>query len=275
MRVFGIIGDQRVIHSRSPELFNAVMQAAGIDGLYVPFPVKAEDIGEALKAIRVLHLTGVNVTVPFKEAVIAHLDILSEGAKIIGAINTISLHGEKLKGYNTNAVGFMNALASRGIDPAGKSALVFGTGGAARAVVFMLTWLKTRQVYVVGRDAAKARALVQRVGGVALPLAQLVEQPLPVDLIVNATSVTTAQESGAEWSEAVTASRLTGLQWVIDLNYGRSESLWQERAQRQAAIFMDGLPFLAAQARQSLSLWTGVEVDIGLFLEVLKSRKRE
>jgi shikimate dehydrogenase len=74
------------------------------------FKVSPNDVGQALQSLRILNIAGANVTVPYKETVIPHMDILSEGANIIGAINTIVRNGAELKGYNTNAIGFMDAL---------------------------------------------------------------------------------------------------------------------------------------------------------------------
>ena len=113
----------------------------------MPFKVAPEQLGQALQSLRVLNIAGANITIPYKEAVIPYLDVLSEGANIIGAINTIVLNGDKLKGYNTNAIGFMDALSYAGYEVEDKSAMVFGTGGAARAVVFILNWLRTKTIY--------------------------------------------------------------------------------------------------------------------------------
>ena len=91
-----------------------------------------------------LNVAGANVTTPYKEAMIPYLDELSEGATIIGSINTIVRKGNKLKGYNTNAIGFMDALKDAGLDARRQISPCFGTGGAARAVVFILNWVHAK-----------------------------------------------------------------------------------------------------------------------------------
>ena len=151
MKVFCILSDERVYSSKSPVMFSRVLQRVGIQAAYVPFKVNPKNLGLALQSLKVLNISGANVTVPFKEKVIPHLDVLSEGANIIGAINTIVCNGDSLKGYNTNAIGFMDALNDADFEVAGKSALVFGTGGAAKAVVFMLNWLRAATIRVAGR----------------------------------------------------------------------------------------------------------------------------
>jgi len=140
MKVFCIISDERAHRLKSPAIFTTVLKDMGIKGSYVPFQVAPDDVGQALQSLRILNIAGANVTVPYKEAVIPHLDILSEGANIIGAINTIVRNGNELKGYNTNAIGFMDALNEVEFDAEGASALVFGTGGGGQGghVYFIL-----------------------------------------------------------------------------------------------------------------------------------------
>ncbi len=136
MKVFCMLGDQRAFRSKTPAMFSEVLKQVGIKGYCVPFMVEPKQIGQALQSFRYLNIDGAIIAVPFKEVIIPHLDILSEGATIIGAVNIVVHDGKVLKGYNTNAVGFMDALGEAGFDVAGKSALVFGTGGVAKAVIF-------------------------------------------------------------------------------------------------------------------------------------------
>ena len=91
-------------------MFSRVMEKVGLRSAYVPFRIRPEHIGQAVQSLRILNMAGANVTVPYKEAVVPHLDVLSEGANIIGAVNTIVQTGDTLKGYNTNAIGIMDAL---------------------------------------------------------------------------------------------------------------------------------------------------------------------
>lgn len=268
MNVYCIISDERAYRSKSPAIFSAVLKRAGINGAYVPFAVKPENLGQALQSLRILNIAGANVTVPYKETVIPYLDVLSEGANIIGSINTIVRNGDELKGYNTNAIGIMDALNNAGFDTESKSALVFGTGGAAKAVVFILNWLRTHSVFVTGRNYEKSRQIVGRFGGQALPLSTLPGQSLSVDLVVNATSVSSPDES-AEMASLVEKLQVPGCRLVLDLNYGRTHNFWQDMALRENIDFMDGLSALAYQARRTFALWTGIQVPPEEFLKAL------
>ena len=268
MQVYCILGDERVMRSKSPAIFSTVIKRIGLKGAYVPFKVEPDQIGSALHSIKVLNIAGANITIPFKEAVLPHLDILSEGANIIGAINTIVRNGKVLKGYNTNAIGFMDALNNAGFDVEGKSALVFGTGGAAKAVVFILNWLRTTSISVTGRNLEKTLQMVNRFGGETILLDDLSDRTLSADIIVNATSVSSPDES-PDMAARLKNINVKGCELVVDLNYGRSENFWQDLARRNGSRFMDGLTSLAYQCRRTLALWTGIQVPPEEFMKAL------
>jgi shikimate dehydrogenase len=264
-RTFCILSDERVFHAQSPNIFNAAIRHAGLKGVYVPFMVLENELGQALQSLKVFNIDGANITVPYKEKVIAHLDVLSEGANIIHAINTITIKDGVLKGFNTNAVGFMKALEEVGFNAAGKASLVFGTGGAARAVVFILNWLRAAPIFVAGRNINKTKALVNELGGEAVPLEDIASESVNAELLVNATSVSSPCES-TEMAALVENLKIRQCQWVVDLNYGREDNFWLNLAFKLGTRFMDGLPMLAHQASRSFSLWTGIQIPPAIFL---------
>ncbi len=268
MKVFCILSDERAGQSKSPIMFSRVLNRQGINGTYVPFVVKPEDLSQAVQSIRILNMAGANITVPYKEAVIPLLDVLSEGANIIGAVNTIVRDGDRLKGYNTNAIGIMDALNEAGFEVDGKAALVFGTGGAARAVVFILNWLRAANIYVAGRNRGKTKALIDSLGGVSLDLSSFSEPSMPVDIVINATAVSSGDES-PEMADLVSRLEIPGCQLIFDLNYGRQRNFWEELARSKDIRFMDGLSALAYQARRAFALWTGLQVPPEEFLAAL------
>jgi shikimate dehydrogenase len=265
MKIFCILGDERAYLSKSPAMFQAILKQTGINGAYVPLKVAPQDIGQAVMSLRVLNIAGANVTVPYKESVIPHLDILSEGANIIGAINTIVRIGDDLKGYNTNAIGVMDALSQAKFEIPGKTVLLFGTGGASKAIAFILNWLRADQVYIAGRSTAKIDAMVDRFGGIPILIDDLENQTLPVELMINATSISSTEES-SELAELIKTLKLPACRLIMDLNYGRRENFWQKKAQENNIHFMDGLSPLAFQARRTFALWTGLTVQPQDFL---------
>jgi shikimate dehydrogenase len=268
MQVFCILGDARAAYSKSPAMFSKVMQNVGLNAVYVPFKISPEKLGSAMGGVRALNIAGANVTAPFKEAVIPHLDLLSEGAQIIGAVNTITCNGSILKGYNTNAIGFMKALEKIGIDISGKPALVFGSGGAARAVIFMLKWLNADPILIAGRTPKKIDNIVMRIGGIGQVLAKMDTTAVRAHIVVNATSVSNRTDA-PEMTATVSNLHLSNCRLIVDLNYGKTPSIWQELARAQNVSFMDGLPILAQQARNSFFLWTGMDVEVSEFMNAI------
>ncbi|MEE4357551.1 MAG: shikimate dehydrogenase [Desulfococcaceae bacterium] len=269
-KVFCILSDERAFRSKSPAMFNKVLRRTGIDGIYVPFMVEPGHIEDAVKGLRALNIAGANVTLPYKESVLPLVDVLSEGANIIGAINTIARDREILKGYNTNAIGFMDALEEAGFETAGKSALVFGNGGAARAVVFMLNWLRAGRIMVAGRSKEKTGRIISRIGGQAVDMESVPESPVQADIVINATSVSEEQE-GPELAGIAQKMQIPDCRLLIDLNYGRDDCFWEKIAKEKNIHYMDGLPILANQARRSFALWTGLDLEPEEFLNALKS----
>jgi shikimate dehydrogenase len=272
-KVFCIFGDERVFNAKSPLLFSSILKKIGFNGSYVPFMVAPHQIGEAVCSMRALNMAGANVTAPYKESVITHLDVLSEGANIVGAVNTITRNGDILKGYNTNAVGFMNAMTETGFDTAGKTALVFGTGGAARAVAFILNWLRTETTLIAGRSEKKIQRLIDKIGGEPRPLESLYQKTLKAHIIVNATSVSTVEDS-AEMAQLLSGLDVKGCQVMIDLNYGRRNNMWERYARSKGIHYVDGLTTLAHQARRSFMLWTRIDVDARDFVTELRNSFR-
>lgn len=268
MNVFCLLSDERAFRSKSPAVFSEIFTRSGIQGAYVPFKVAPDKLGPAVAGIRVLNIAGVNVTVPYKEAIMPHLDAFSEGAQMIGAVNTIVRNGDELKGYNTNAIGFMDALRDIGFEMAGKTALVVGNGGMAKAIVFILNWLLADTIYIAGRNLEKTEKIVGKIGGRSLPLSSLGEGPVEVDLVVNAASVSDPEES-PEMDARVQKLQLPGCRQVVDINYGRKKSFWEAWARRHEVPFMDGLSTLAHQARRSFLLWTGIQISTEEFRQVL------
>lgn len=258
-RVFCIISDHRVFGSKSPTVFNRVMTKLGFNATYVPFQVEAKYLGDAVRSLKILNIAGANISVPYKEAVIPYIDELSESANIIGAINTIAINGDQIKGYNTNAIGIMDALEDVAFNPAGKKALILGAGGAARAVAFVLNWLKAEKIYIVGRNGPKARNVASRVRGAPLSFDDLANDPVPAHILINATTVSSAAESH-EMAEMAQNLDIPGCELVFDLNYDREPNIWESLAKNDNISFMDGLPTLIHQARNSLALWTGIDV---------------
>lgn len=269
MKVFCILSDERAFKSKSPVMHTEVLRRTGIAGVYVPFCVRPGEVGDAVRGLRALQVAGANVTVPYKESVMPYLDELSEDASAIGAVNTIVPQGDRLIGCNTDAGGFMDTLAAQRFHTRGRTALIVGTGGAAKAILYAVKRLDAARVLLAGRDAVKTGQLADLTGAEPVALASLREGQVEADLVVNATSASAPAEA-PDLADLVGGLDAKGWELVVDINYGRKENFWRDKALQASALFVDGLPMLAYQARRSFSLWTGVEVDPELFVQILR-----
>ena len=233
-----------VSRSLSPVMQNAAFAALGIDCHYEPREVNAEGLAAAVAELRADEsILGANVTIPHKESVLALLDDLDPLAARIGAVNTITHQGARLKGWNTDVVGFLRALGevtganfpspSGGGQRGGRRVAIIGAGGAARAVAAALQ-PTADQVWIIARSLEQARRLCTELGlerGGPVDLRQMRETIAGVDLVVNATPV-----------DFPPAGWLRPDQGVFDL-----------RSRRSA----EGRAMLLYQGAAAFEIWTG------------------
>jgi shikimate dehydrogenase len=255
--VAGVIGDP-VAHSLSPALHNAAFAALGLDWVYVAFHVR-EGFGQrAVDAVRTLSLAGLSVTMPHKADAAGAVDRLGPVAAALGVVNTVAWSGSELLGESTDGAGFLDALADDGFDPAGRTCVVLGAGGAARAVTFALGGAGAAAAVVVARDperAASCASLAGRAGSPAPP-ASLRDVLGGADLVVNATPV--GMDGGglpfdldAEW--------IGPSHFVVDLVYAPVTTPLLQAARHRGAARSNGLGMLIHQAARQVQLWTGRE----------------
>ncbi|WP_054692524.1 shikimate dehydrogenase [Syntrophomonas palmitatica] len=153
-RVLGLLGNP-VEHSLSPFLHNQVFALLGLNCVYLPFKVETGKLEDAVRGIRGLNLAGVNVTIPYKEAVIPYLDELSPEASACGAVNVIKNSAGGLTGYNTDGIGFLGALRQENITEH-KRVLFIGAGGAARSLAATLANSGASHLYFLDPDQRRA-----------------------------------------------------------------------------------------------------------------------
>ena len=173
-------------HTRSPAMHNAAFRALGLDAVYLAFDVRPEHLAGALAGARALGLRQLAVSLPHKEAVMAHLDAVDATARRIGAVNTVTRSGDRLLGSNTDWIGAVRAL-ERAARLDGARAVVLGAGGTARAVTFGLLE-RGASVTVLNRTVTRAEKLCAELGAEAGgPLEALAHTPY--DVLVNTTAV--------------------------------------------------------------------------------------
>ena len=154
-KLYAVFGDP-ILHSKSPQLFNAAFRANGLDAFYTR--IRPKSTRDILQIIRTLSLLGANITAPYKEEILQYVDSVSDEARAIGAVNTLVCSNGNISAHNTDHAGVVNSLIEAGVDLPNARCLVIGAGGAARAAIYGLTKTKA-QVWVCNRTKEKAQAL--------------------------------------------------------------------------------------------------------------------
>ena len=272
-RKVGVIG-WPVSESLSPVIHNAAFEALGLDWIYLPLPVPPGELPRAIAGLPALGFAGANVTMPHKTEAAALVDALSEDAARTRAVNTIVVPGvgaeripraatqpagaepppHRLEGHNTDVAGFDRFLRrDAGFDPAGRSALVYGAGGAARACALALARGGLARLTVAARSPERASGMRETVDGLGTEV-RIVPfdgaAGLTVDLVVNATP------SGLVGS-VVPLPGLGPTVLAVDLVYRSGGTAFLALARAGGAVTFGGLGMLIHQAALSFELWTG------------------
>jgi len=268
--VYGIIGNP-VEHSISPAMHNAAFRELGIDSVYVPFRVRKEDLAAAVKGLKAVNVRGINVTIPHKVDIIPWLDEIDSFAAKIGAVNTVVNRDGFLKGYNTDAEGFLRALEANRISPAGKKVLIIGAGGAARSVTFILAD-RGSELTIVNRHSEAAVELAEWVfasfrhstSAFALEDARLKEIVRDADILINTTSVGMDPQPD---STPVPASFLKPGLVVFDIVYSPLRTRLLRDAEKIGAVTIGGIEMLVRQGAAAFELWTGEKAPVDVMRE--------
>lgn len=246
--VYGVVG-WPVAHSASPAIHSAAFEALGIPAIYLRFPVPAGLAPRALEALRVLGARGANVTAPHKTSIARLCDRLEPSADAAGSVNTLVIEDGAVVGHDTDAEGLLWFLErDAALDLSGRTALVLGSGGAARACAVALSGRAGRLV-VAARDAAAGAEVADLFEGPVgvVPFAEAGDES-GVHLILNATPL--------GWRDEVVPVAPRGGQVVVDLVYRETPLL--RRARAAGAVAHDGRGMLLRQAALSFHLWTGL-----------------
>lgn len=272
-RVFGIIGCP-VRHSLSPLMQNAAFQAAGIDAVYVPFPVDPEQLAQAVGGLRTLRVAGFNVTIPHKSAIMPFLDRLDHSAVAAGAVNVVMNHDGILTGYNTDGDGLILSLQrDLGCDPAGCRVVLVGAGGAARGALAALCRAGVAAVSVLNRTASAAEEMLATVTAGYPQVACTVLESGRSDqtfwqqqqLVINATSLGMKDEE----IPGLELACLPGDAKVYDMVYAPPETRLLRAAKAMGLATANGLGMLVAQGELAFELWHGSASPAGVMAKAL------
>lgn len=242
MSEFGLIG-KNIAYSFSKTYFTEKFKTENLQDIYSNYDIQHI---EEINAIVTNNskLKGLNITIPYKEAVIPHLDKLSKTALKIGAVNTIKVSkNKKLKGYNTDYFGFKKSLLSI-LKPQHNKALILGTGGASKAVAYALQSLEIPYSFVSRNYSEKVNFVYQNL------TQQIMDQHT---IIVNCTPLGTYPNI-AQCPE-IPYEFISDKHLLFDLIYNPSETLFLSKGKQRGAQIMNGLPMLQFQAEKAWKIW--------------------
>ncbi len=271
MSLAGILGHP-VGHSLSPIFQNAAFKECGLDVRYELWDTPPEALAGRVVSLRDPKYLGANVTIPHKVAVFPLLDELGGQAARAGAVNTIVNRGGRLYGFNTDGPGFVAALKNEAsFDPAGKSILLVGAGGAARGIAFALAEARAADISIVNRSPERALKLAADVAVTGAEVSAAAGEPDlgRYDCIVNCTSL--GMRGGPAPGElpcAIGAARPGAL--AVDIVYTPAQTPFLTAAAAAGLKTLGGLPMLIYQGALAFELWTGVHAPVEVMFEAAR-----
>ena len=256
-KLYGVLGTD-VVWSLSPILHNRAFEARGLDAVYVP--LQAESLDGFLAVMPALALSGFSVTRPFKVDIVPHLQEVEEQAALAGSVNTVVVHEGSLRGSTTDGIGVLAPLKKK-LDVKGRSVVIIGAGGAARAAAVALQ-RKGARITLAARRPERAAAVAAALGCAHTGIADLAR--LSWDVLINATPV----GSVAFPDQSPLPAKLHRPNTVVlDMVYEPLDTRFLRDAQQAGCTIIDGLEMLLAQAVAQFETWTGLEAPV----DVMKS----
>jgi len=242
--IYAVCGDP-ILHSLSPEIFNAAFASAGLESAYTR--VAAGSAEEALELARAIGVRGLNVTSPFKESMAELMDETDEVASAMGAVNTVRITERGVHGYNTDATGVATLLERGHVDPRGKHFVILGAGGAARSAAYALKNLEA-EVTVVNRTRSRGERMAESLGVGFAPLEEAGKH------LAKAFAAFACLPQGVGFEDEKALGRV---KFIIDANYHGSP--FADFARKHGIRYADGREWLLGQARASFRIFTGME----------------
>jgi len=261
-KLFALIGHP-LGHSLSPYMHNGAFKHLDINAFYSRIDICDEEFDQACGAMKTLNYKGFNVTIPYKERIIDHLDYIDPMARVIGAVNTVVNRAGQWHGYNTDCIGFLRTLDEAGINLEGKNVCILGHGGAARAVAYGCLKAGASRMDVFTRDKMRVDdwywKLAQDYKHVQICLYQDMNDSEAYDLVVNTTPVGMHPDTGL----SVVDTCKIGYEKTVfyDLIYNPFVTRFLEGAKESGRQTINGLDMLIYQGIEALDIWID-EIDI-------------
>ncbi len=263
-RVCGLMGNP-IAHTLSPLIHNTLAERMGHNLVYVPYPVAEDKVKEAVQGAFALDVQGMNVTVPYKSAVMPYLESIDSLAAKIGAVNTLVRGSTGYKGYNTDMEGLYRAMRSEGIQIEGEDVLLLGAGGAARAVAFLCAEKGAKTVRILNRSVEKAKQLAAEVNQtletdsvIGMALEEYQKLPQKRFLAIQSTSV--GLHPHTERAVISEKSFYDRIHTGFDLIYKPERTQFMAYTEDSGGRAYNGLKMLLYQAVIAYELWNNITI---------------
>tara|TARA_B100000963_G_scaffold354774_1_gene371848 strand:+ start:1833 stop:2627 length:795 start_codon:yes stop_codon:yes gene_type:complete len=254
MKEYLVIGNP-IEHSLSPKLHNQWIKENNIKAIYKKQKLTSNDLSELISKIKDTKISGVNVTVPFKNEIITHLDELTYEAKATQSVNTIYLDTNKVVGHNTDIVGFEKAIQQTNYKTEGKTILILGAGGVVPSIIFALYKMKALSITICNRTKSKAEQLKNLFNDL-----KIIEwgESTNFDMIINATSVGLNDNEELDFD----FSKVGNNKFFYDVIYNPKETQFLEKAKKLGNKIENGKKMFIYQAAASFKIWHNVHPTI-------------
>ena len=264
----GVIG-YPLSHTLSPVFQQAALDYHAIPVTYSAWPTPPESLRETVERLRGEDYMGFNITIPHKEQLLDLVDDVNDMARNVGAVNTVVNRNGVLTGHNTDTYGFVRSLKEKAdFDPRGKSVLLLGAGGAARAAAYALADEGVERLTIANRTVARAESLAKDVREVLgkVGVVSLEQVTGDADLIVNSTSVGMASGDGAG-RNPMGATPISRHALAYDMVYTPAETPFLHSARQAGAPVLGGLWMLIYQGAAAFELWTGKHAPVDVMYQ--------
>lgn len=269
-RLIGLIGTP-IKHSLSPHMHNSAFEKTGQDYAYLCLEVGKEGLKQAIDALKLFNAKGSNITFPNKQEVIQYLDEISEDAKIIGSVNTITIDDEtkKIKGYNTDGRGFVASIEELKIDYKGKKVVVLGVGGAGRAIAVQLAYDGVGELIIKDIDEALMKEVKETINnGIQNCKVKLIgdEEALKEELkeavlLINATPL---GMKGRDNMCAISSAEVLNntKAFIYDIVYEPRETKLMKYAKEKGLQTINGVNMMLWQGALAYKIWLGEDMPL-------------
>jgi len=265
---YAVIGDP-IDHSLSPNIHNAAFRHLKLDHSYIAYKISAGELAAGIDSLKKIKIAGFNVTIPHKIEIMKFLDDMDTTSKVIGAVNTISNENGKLKGYNTDMIGFLDPIKKKNLAIKDSQVLLLGAGGAARAILTAMIKEKASKITIVNRTQENANKLAdfaKKIGGNVDTVSIEKANELVGDykFIINSTSIGMKNEPSPISTRNISKNSV-----VYDIVYQPINTDLIKKSKENGATIIYGYEMLLSQAACSFEIWHKMEAPYDVMKNAL------